>query len=102
MSRVGLASVAVILGLLLSPLAAPFSAEAVTINIGIGTNLSGGRWISCSQGERLLRSHGFRDIRRVSCSGHFFVYRGWRGGSRFEVSLRSRDGRVANIRRLGR
>jgi ligand-binding sensor domain-containing protein len=69
-------------------------------NIYIGTSLNHGRGITCWEGERLLRNRGFRDIRRVSCHGRYFVYRGWRGGIRSEIHIRQRDGRVVNIRRL--
>ena len=96
------ASVAVVLGLLLTPAIMPVPANAVTVNINIGSNLNSGRRISCAQGERLLRYRGFRDIRRIDCRGRYFVYRGWRGGSRFEITVRSSDGRVVNMRRIRR
>src|SRR5690348_11471073 len=91
--------------LLASPLVPPPSATAqtsVNINIGVGTNLNRGRGITCSQGERLLRNRGFRDVRRVDCHGRFFVYRASRGNSRFEIAVRQRDGRVVDMRRIGR
>jgi hypothetical protein len=91
--------------LLASPVALPPEASAQTninISIGIGTNLNRGRGITCSQGERLLRNRGFRDVRRVDCRGRFLVYRAWRGNTRFEIAVRQRDGRVADLRRIGR
>jgi hypothetical protein len=100
MSRIGLASFAIILSLVFIPAAMPTPAEAVTINVNIGTNINSGRGISCSQGERLLRNRGFRDVRRVDCFGRHFVYRAWRGRSRFEISVRSRDARVVDLRRI--
>ncbi|CAI2933883.1 hypothetical protein WHT83_20280 [Aminobacter sp. P9b] len=92
-------------GLLASPVALPPEAIAqssVNIDISIGTNLNRGRGISCNQGERLLRNRGFRDVRRVDCRGRFFVYRAWRGNTRFEIAIRQRDGRVVDVRRIGR
>ncbi|QRM55328.1 hypothetical protein F3Y30_12890 [Sinorhizobium sp. BG8] len=83
-------------------IASPSVAQAVTINIQIGTNLSSGRPISCREGERRLRNRGFRDIVRRDCRGRFFVYRAWRGGQRFEIALDSRNGRVVDVRRIWR
>ena len=91
--------------LLVTPIGLPTSASAQTninINIGVGTNLNRGRGISCSQGERLLRNRGFRNIRRIDCRGRFFVYRAWRGNSRFEITVRQSNGRVVDMRRIGR
>jgi len=85
-----------------APNVPPSSANSVTININVGSSISNGRGISCRDGERLLRSRGFRDVRRIDCRGRYFVYRGWRSGSRFEVVLRSRDGRVVSRRRVSR
>jgi hypothetical protein len=90
----------VCLGVLLSPVALPAPAGAVTININIGTSLNNGRSISCSQGERLLRSRGFRDVRRVDCRGRFFVYRATRNGRRFEIAIRASTGQVVDVRRI--
>ena len=80
----------------------PPAAASVTVNINIGSSLSNGRSITCREGERLLRNRGFRDVRRIDCRGRYFVYRGWRGGTRFEVVMRSRDGRVVNRRVISR
>ncbi len=80
----------------------PAAVEAVTINTNIGASLNNGRGITCAQGERLLRNRGSRDIRRVNCRGRHFVYRGWRGGSRFEIAVRSSNGRLADVRRIRR
>lgn len=80
----------------------PAFAQSVDVNIRIGTSLNNGRSITCSQGERLLRLRGFRDIRRVDCRGRFFVYRSSLGIRRFEVTLSSRDGRVVDMRRIRR
>lgn len=87
---------------LAAPGAAPVSASSVTVNINVGSSISSGRGITCREGERLLRNRGFRDVRRIDCRGRYFVYRGWRSGDRFEVVLRSRDGRVVSRRRISR
>lgn len=92
----------VVLLVLAMPGTPPVSASSVTININVGSSISSGRGITCREGERLLRNRGFRDVRRIDCSGRYFVYRGWRGGSRYEVVLRSRDGRVVSRRRISR
>ncbi len=93
------------LGLALSlaaPMTVPTPAHAVTINITIGSNLNHGRRITCREGERILRNRGFRDIRRVDCRGRFFVYRARRGASRFEIAVAAHNGRVVDLRRIGR
>ena len=96
------ACLAIVFGLLLRPRRHAAAAQAVTININVGTSLNNGRGITCAQGERHLRNRGFRDIRRVNCRGRYFVYRGWRGGSRFEIAVRSSNGRVVDVRRIRR
>lgn len=94
-------SLALSVGLSVTSISLPTEASAQTnISISIGTNLNRGRGISCSQGERLLRNRGFRDVRRIDCRGRFFVYRAWRGSSRFEIAIRQRDGRVVDMRRI--
>ncbi len=80
----------------------PSFAQSVNVDIRIGTSLNNGRSITCSQGERLLRLRGFRDIRRVDCRGRFYIYRANLGIRRFEVALNSRDGRVVDMRRIRR
>src|SRR6476620_4365180 len=57
MSRPGL--VFLVLAFLGLPVALPTPADAVSINISIGTNLSGGRSISCAEGARRVRDRGF-------------------------------------------
>jgi len=92
--------------LFITPLGAPAPANAVTIDVnlgfGVGSNLDRGRRMSCIEGERILRNRGFRDVRRIDCRGRTFVYHGSRRGNRYEIALRSRDGRVMDARRLRR
>lgn len=95
-------SIILFLGLLVPPVIVSTPAQAVTININIGSDLNHGRRISCSQGERLLRNRGFRDVRRVDCRGRFFIYRAWRGNTRFEIAIRASNGQVVDVRRLRR
>lgn len=87
---------------LAAPVAMPTQAQAVTININIGSSLNNGRAISCAEGERILRRRGFRDVRRVDCRGRFFVYRAWRDGRRFEIAVSRHNGRVVDMRRIRR
>ncbi|MRG57683.1 hypothetical protein GF108_19110 [Phyllobacterium sp. SYP-B3895] len=98
--RQSFVSLAVACGILLSPVALSSEASATTVSVTIGTSVSNGRGISCSEGERRLRSRGFRDVRRIDCRDRFFVYRAWRGSNRFEVALRQRDGRIVDMRRI--
>lgn len=103
--RSSLASLALGLAVIASPLAIAHQADAQTninINIGVGSSLNRGHGISCREGERLLRNRGFRDVRRIDCRGRFFIYRAWRGNSRFEIAIARIDGRIVDMRRIGR
>jgi hypothetical protein len=100
MSRPGL--ILFVVASLCLPVALPAPAHALSIDISIGTNLSGGRSISCAEGARRVRNRGFRDVRSVDCRGRYFVYRGWRDGRQFEIAVRRSNGRVADVRRVGR
>ncbi len=95
-------SLGLVLSLVMTPVALPTAAIAQSVSITIGTNLNRGRGISCSQGERLLRNRGFRNVRRINCRGRFFIYRAWRGNTRFEIAVRQSNGRVVDARRIGR
>jgi len=91
-----------LLKLLGLPLPLPAPAEAVSINISIETNLSGGRSISCAEGAPRVRSRGFRNVRSINCSGRYFVYRGWLGNQQFEIAVSRSNGRVVDMRPVGR
>jgi hypothetical protein len=105
MIRTAIASLGIAAGILFTPVGAstPVRAQVtIDVDIGIGTNLSAGRLISCARGEVLLRSRGFRDIVRIDCRGRFFVYRATRRGSRFEIGIRASDGQIVDFRRVRR
>ncbi len=95
------ATFALLLGASVLSATLPTIAEAQSVSVSIGTNLNHGRRLTCVQGERLLRSRGFWNVRRIRCGGNFFVYRARRHNGLFEITLRAWDGRVTNIRRLG-
>ena len=80
----------------------PAQAISVSIDFGPNVSLNFGRRISCRDGERLLRNRGFRDVVARDCRGSRFVYHGSRGWSRYEITVRSRDGRVTESRRIWR
>ena len=101
MSKTILASVLLALFLVVEPLAMSTPAEAVSINISIGSSVSGGRAISCAEGARRVRDRGFRNVRRIDCSGRYFIYRGWRGNRQYEIAVRRINGRVVDVHRIG-
>jgi len=101
MRRFLFACLALALGLAV-PVASPTPVQAASINITIGSSLNNGRGITCRDGERILRSRGFRDIRRVDCRGRFFIYHARRGGQRFEIAVAAHNGRVVDLRRIRR
>lgn len=82
----------------------PTVANAISIHIdfGSGGGISSGHPVSCREGERLLRREGFRDIRRIDCRGQNFIYHGSRRNGRYEIAVRSRNGRIVDYRRIGR
>src|SRR5436190_20596676 len=103
MTRLRIIGMAVATALFLFPVATPSQARvSVNINIGIGSNLNLGRGITCSEGARIIRNRGFRNVVQRDCRGRNFVYRGDRGRSRYEISVRARDGRVLDYRWLRR
>ena len=105
MVRALVASMGLAAGLLLTPVGdlSPANASVtVNVNIGVGSNLNFGRGITCSQGARIIRDRGYRNVVQRSCRGAVFVYRADRRGSRYEINVRSRDGRVVSSRRVGR
>jgi hypothetical protein len=103
MKRLLIAALGLVFALSVTPLEAQSSRNInVNINIGPGTSLNFGRGISCSDGARILRNRGFSNVRAIDCRGRNFVYRANRGNGRFEVAVRARDGRVLDVRRIGR
>lgn len=100
--RSSLLSWTLALAVVASPVAVPREASAQIAIIGAGNSLNHGRGITCPQGERLLRTRGFRDVRRDNCRGRYFVYRATRNGERFEIGVRQRDGRIVDMRRTSR
>ena len=102
MSRSPLAALVLTLALLVEPMALSTPAGAVSVSIHVGNSLSSGRPISCAEGARRVRSRGFRDVRRINCSGRYFVYRAWRRGRQYEIAVRRSNGRVVDVRRVGR
>jgi len=95
-----LASVLVALGLLAGPVWAPTPASSqVHVDIRIGTSISGGRRISCWEGQRSLERRRFRNVRAHNCSGRVFVYSGRRDSRDWWIDLSSRDGRIVRMQR---
>ncbi|MGE0283256.1 MAG: hypothetical protein AB7P20_21915 [Rhizobiaceae bacterium] len=73
------------------------SRAGVNIDVGIG----GGR-ISCRQGARIVANAGYRRVRPLDCNGSQYSYRGFRRDNMFEISVRSRNGRITNVERIRR
>jgi len=66
----------------------------------IGTRINNGHRVSCRQGVRLLRMRGFNNVRMLDCRGSHFLYLATRLGRSYEITVRSRDGRIINVRLL--
>lgn len=64
----------------------------------VGTRINNGHRIRCSEGARLLRIRGFRNVRAIDCRGSHFLYRGDRFRRTYDVTVRARDGRITNVR----
>ena len=76
------------------------SQSGVNIDLGIGGG--GGGRISCRQGARIVSDAGFRRVRPLDCSGSQYSYRGFRRDSMFQITVRSRNGRIMNVDRIRR
>lgn len=72
------------------------------VNIDIGIGGGGVGRISCRQGARVVANAGFRRVRSIDCSGSEYSYRGVRRDNLFEITVKSRNGRITNIDRIRR
>jgi hypothetical protein len=50
--------------------------------------------LSCSEGRRVVRNSGFRDVRAVECDGQNYKYTGYRRGDTWIVMIDSRTGEI--------
>lgn len=59
---------------------------------------NGGHWaprrISCSRGRRIVRNHGYHGISAIDCRGSVYKFKAWRGGNRYLLKMKSRNGRI--------
>jgi hypothetical protein len=62
---------------------------------GLGTNQA----TSCRAGRLMVAKHGFRHVRAVECMGSRFTYLGQRHGHKYKITLSSRTGQIARIKR---
>ncbi|VAV98832.1 hypothetical protein MNBD_ALPHA08-1332 [hydrothermal vent metagenome] len=68
---------------------------------GYGGGYSGGwapRRINCNRGRRILRNNGYKFIKMVDCAGRVYKYKASRGGKRYLLKMKSRNGRVFSRR----
>jgi hypothetical protein len=75
-----------------------FPAHSQSPSVHVGTRINNGHRVSCRQGARLLRMRGFNNIRMLDCRGTHFLYRATRLGRSYDITVRSRDGRIVNVR----
>ncbi len=61
-----------------------------------------GRWaprrISCARGRRIVRNSGYRFVVAIDCRGSTYKFKGTRGGARFLLKMKSRNGRIYSRR----
>jgi hypothetical protein len=55
-------------------------------------------FISCGQGRRIVRSHGFRHVQVLRCGGDVYRYRAIRRHRPLIVRLSARSGRILSVR----
>ena len=67
-------------------------------SVTVGGRINNGHRIRCSEGVRLLRMRGFRNVRALDCRGSHFLYRADRSRRTYDVTVRARDGRITNVR----
>ena len=58
------------------------------------------RRVSCGRGKRLVRSYGYRFIVPIDCRGRVYKYKASRGGNRFILKMKSRNGRIFSRRSI--
>jgi hypothetical protein len=50
--------------------------------------------LSCSSAGRLLRKHGYRNVKAYDCAGRSYGFYANYKGQRYKVTVRARDGRI--------
>lgn len=56
--------------------------------------------MSCSEARRLVRSHGFRRIRPLDCSGRVYTFRARRHGEAYRIRVNARQHSISRVRRI--
>lgn len=56
--------------------------------------------VSCGEGQRIVTSGGFREVKPVDCHGSEFTYRGIRDNSLYKITLRPSSGRIEDVNRI--
>ncbi len=52
------------------------------------------RRVSCARGKRIVRNHGYRNVRAVDCRGSVYKFEGRRWGNWYLLKMKSRTGRI--------
>jgi hypothetical protein len=55
-------------------------------------------YISCSEGRRIVRQHGFRQVSPIRCGGEVYKYRAVRRHRLWIVRVSARSGRIISAR----
>lgn len=58
-------------------------------------------YISCSQGRRIVRDYGFREVRPISCGGETYRYRAVKRYRLWSVRVSASSGRIISARVIG-
>lgn len=56
--------------------------------------------ITCSEGRRIVRRAGYRQVRTTSCYGDIYRYRAVRGGFLWRISVESDTGDIIRARKI--
>ena len=57
--------------------------------------------ISCREGKRVVRSHGYRQVEAVKCQGNTYRYQAIRRGKLWSVRVSAWSGDIVSARAIG-
>ncbi len=58
-------------------------------------------YISCSEGRRIVRDYGFRQVRPIRCGDEIYRYRAVKRYQLWSVKVSARSGRIVSARPIG-
>src|SRR5437868_1561500 len=101
-------AVGLCVGLVVTGPASPARADTL-VGIGFGAANDQGPYywparsgVNCGEGQRIVASGGFREVKPLDCHGNEYTYRGIRDDGQYKITLRSSSGRIEHVDRVGK